>query len=172
MHRNRTMPNRDQGFTLVELLITLSLLAIVANIAVPAFEGLIVRNRQQALMEQVAAVLNNARAEAILRHRTVEICGSSDGETCSASWSSGWLVRTLDDQILHLTRLPSHDALRWSGFQQGISFHTDGSSPISNGRFYQCHKQKVVWQLILNRQGRLRPATATENTDKASLCSP
>ena len=79
------MPNKDQGFTLVELLITLALLAIVANIAVPAFDGLITRNRQQALMEQVASVLNNARAEAILQRRMIEVCGSSDGKTCSAS---------------------------------------------------------------------------------------
>lgn len=166
------MPNKDQGFTLVELLITLALLAIVANIAVPAFDGLITRNRQQALMEQVTSVLNSARAEAILQRRMIEVCGSSDGKTCSASWSSGWLVRTSDHRILQLTQLPSHDALRWSGFQQGIRFHNNGSSPISNGRFYQCHKQKVAWQLVLNRQGRLRQATAAENTDKASLCSP
>ncbi len=166
------MANRNQGFTLVELMITLTLLAIVANIVVPAFDSLITRNRQQALMEQVAAVLSNARAEAILQRRTIEICGSSDGKTCSPSWANGWLVRVPNGRVMQITQLPSHDTLRWSGFQQTIRFHNNGSSPISNGRFYQCHKQKVAWQLVLNRQGRLRQATAAENTDKASLCSP
>ncbi|HBC24464.1 MAG TPA: fimbrial biogenesis protein FimT [Pseudomonas sp.] len=165
------MMNRDQGFTLVELMIALTLLAIVANIAVPAFDSLITRNRQQALMEQVAAVLNNARAEAILQRRTIEICGSSDGKTCSTSWAHGWLVRVPNGRVMQLTQLPSHDTLRWSGFQQTIRFHNNGSSPNSNGRFYQCHKQKVVWQLVLSRQGRLRQGTPAENADKASLCS-
>lgn len=166
------MLNRDQGFTLIELMITLALLAIVANIAVPALDGLLTRNRQQALMEQVESIINHARTEAILQRRTIEVCGSIDGKACSASWSNGWLVRASDGRVMQLTQLPSHDALRWSGFQQSIRFHNNGSSPISNGRFYQCHKQKVAWQLVLNRQGRLRQGTAAENTDKASLCSP
>jgi len=164
------MVNRDQGFTLVELMITLTLLAIVANIALPAVDTLMTRNRQQALMEQVAAVLNNARAEAILQRRTVEICGSSDGITCSASWANGWLVRVPGGRVMQLSQLPSHDALRWSGFQQTIRFHNNGSSPISNGRFYQCYKQKMAWQLVLSRQGRLRQGTSAENAEKASLC--
>ncbi len=164
------MPNKDQGFTLVELLITLALLAIVANIAVPAFDGLITRNRQQALMEQVEAILVNARADAILKRRTVEICGSADGQTCSNDWASGWLVRTSDNQLLQLTQLPTHDELRWSGFKQSIRFRDNGSSPTGNGRFYQCHKQQVVWQLILNRQGRLRQGTPAENSS-ADQCS-
>jgi len=165
------MPNKDQGFTLVELMVTLALLAVIANIAVPALEGLITRNRQQALMEQVASALNNARAEAILQRRAIEVCGSHDGKKCSADWSSGWLVRTSDGRILHRVQLPPHDALRWSGFQQSIKFDNNGSSPFSNGRFYQCHKQKVTWQLILSRQGRLRPGTTAEHIEKASLCS-
>lgn len=162
------MINQDQGFTLVELMITLALLAIVANIAVPAFDGLIVRNRQQALMEQVEKTLNNARADAVLKRRTVEICGSNNGENCSANWSDGWLVRA-SDKILHLTQLPTHDNLRWSGFQQSIRFRENGSTPTGNGRFYECHKQKVAWQLILNRQGRLRQGTPAENSS-ANLC--
>ena len=166
------MPNKAQGFTLVELMVTLALLAVIANIAVPALESLITRNRQQALMEQVASALNNARAQAILQRSIIEVCGSQDGKKCSADWSSGWLIRTSSGQILQHIQLPSHDALRWSGFQKSIRFHNNGSSPISNGRFYQCHKQKVAWQLILNRQGRLRQGTAVENADKASLCSP
>lgn len=163
------MPNGNQGFTLVELLITLALVAIVANIAVPAFEGLITRNRQQALMEQVETSLNKARTDAILKRRTVEICGSNNGQTCSANWASGWLVRTSDNQVLQLTQLPTHDNLRWSGFQQSIRFRDNGSSPTGNGRFYECHKQQVAWQLILNRQGRLRQGTPAENRS-ADLC--
>jgi type IV fimbrial biogenesis protein FimT len=169
--RTRTMPDRDQGFTLIELLITLALLAIVANIAVPAFESLIVRNRQQALMEQVQDVLHNARAEAVLKRRTLEICGSSDGQTCSADWSDGWLVRAADNQLLQLTQLTSHDELRWHGFQESIRFRDNGTSPTGNGRFYQCHKQIVTWQLVLSRQGRLRQGTSAENSS-ASLCNP
>ncbi|MEK0364443.1 GspH/FimT family pseudopilin [Pseudomonas sp. CBC3] len=157
------MPNKDQGFTLVELLITLALLIIVANIAVPAFDGLVTRNRQQSLMEQVESVLNSARAEAVLRRHTVEVCGSADGQTCSDDWASGWLVRTSDNQLLQLMQLPIHHELRWSGFQQSIRFRDNGSSPTGNGRFYQCDKQQVTWQLILNRQGRLRQGTPAEN---------
>ncbi|WP_407295138.1 GspH/FimT family protein [Stutzerimonas zhaodongensis] len=165
------MPDKDQGFTLIELLITLALLAIVANTAVPALEDLIVRNRQQALMEQLQVVLHNARTEAVLQRRTLEICGSNDGRTCSANWSDGWLVRTADNQLLQLTQLSSNDGLRWQGFQERIRFRDNGTSPTGNGRFYQCHKQTVTWQLILSRQGRLRRGSLAENS-KANLCAP
>jgi len=79
-------------------------------------------------------------------------------------------VRTSDNQLLQLTQLPTHDELRWSGFKQSIRFRDNGSSPTGNGRFYQCHKQQVVWQLILNRQGRLRQGTPAENSS-ADQCS-
>jgi len=165
------MPDKDQGFTVIELLITLALLAIVANTAVPALENFIVRNRQQALMEQVQVVLHNARAEAVLQRRTLEICGSNDGQTCSANWSDGWLVRSADNQLLQVTQLSSNDGLRWQGFQESIRFRDNGTSPTGNGRFYQCHKQTVTWQLILSRQGRLRRGTLAENSN-ANLCAP
>lgn len=164
------MTYQDQGFTLVELLITVALLAILANIAIPAFEGLVNRNRQQALLEQAESILNNARADAVLKRRTVEICGSSDGQTCSANWASGWLVQTLDDQVLQITQLTDQNDLRWEGFKRSIRFRDNGSSPTGNGRFYQCDDEKVAWQLILNRQGRLRRGTPSENTAKADLC--
>lgn len=165
------MPNRNQGFTLVELLITLTLLILTANIALPAFKGFIDHNRQQALMEQVDFVLNSARAEAVMRRRAIEVCGSSDGQICSSNWADGWLVRTSDGQILQTARLPTHDKLRWSGFQNSIRFRDNGSSPTGNGRFYQCLDEQIAWQLILNRQGRLRRSTQAENTSSTERCS-
>jgi type IV fimbrial biogenesis protein FimT len=164
------MPNRNQGFTLIELLITLSIVVIAIALAVPAMADFVARNRQQALMHEVQNALHNVRAQAIMQSRTIEICGSSDGQDCSASWGDGWLVRTLSGKILRLTQLASHDDLRWQGFGQSIRFHGNGTSPTGNGRFYQCHKSQVAWQLILSRQGRLRQGTATENANKSSLC--
>ncbi|MBF6615108.1 GspH/FimT family pseudopilin [Stutzerimonas stutzeri] len=167
------MMNRNQGFTLIELLITLSILTIVISIAVPAMADLIARNRQQVLLTQVQDAIQKARAKAVLHRQTVVLCGTEDTTSCSGSWVNGWMTRTeATDTILDVTQLAAADELRWSGFgDQRIRFYDNGTSPWSNGRFYQCYKQRVAWQLILSRQGRLRQGTAADNASKASLCT-
>tara|TARA_B100000745_G_C20066475_1_gene363988 strand:- start:322 stop:825 length:504 start_codon:yes stop_codon:yes gene_type:complete len=166
------MPNKDQGFTLVELLITISLIAIVCSIAVPALDNLIAYNRQQALLTQVQDAIQKARTEAVMRRRAIALCGTSDSATCSRDWSRGWLTLVEgNQQILNATQIPLADELRWSGFgDQRVLFIENGTTR-NNGRFYQCHKQRFAWQLILSRQGRLKLGTAADNASKASLCS-
>lgn len=166
------MPDKDQGFTLVELLITLSMLTILIAIAVPAMADLIARNRQQALLTQIQDTIQKARTKAVLHRQTVVICGSRDTIKCVSDWRNGWLTQTeTTGQVLTVTQLPAPDELRWSGFgDQRIRFYENGTSHSSNGRFYQCYRQRVAWQLILNRQGRLRQGTAADNASKAYLC--
>lgn len=166
------MPNKDQGFTLVELLITVSLLAIIYSIAVPALGNLIAYNRQQALLMQVQAAVQKARAKAVIQRRMIVLCGISDAVTCSLDWSRGWLtVAEGTQEILNVTEISLADELRWSGFgDQRVLFIENGTTR-NNGRFYQCYKQRIAWQLILNRQGRLKLGTAADNASKASLCS-
>ncbi|MCQ2031038.1 GspH/FimT family pseudopilin [Stutzerimonas zhaodongensis] len=158
------MADKDQGFTLVEVLIVIALLAIVVAVAVPALDDFIARNRQQTLMEQIETAMNNARADAVLRRRTIEICGSSNGQTCSGSWHTGLLVHSSsDNQLMSFTQLTSPSDIRWDGFGKSVRFYDNGSSPTSNGRIYLCHEQKVAWQLVLSRQGRLRRGSTIEN---------
>lgn len=164
------MANRNQGFTLIDLMVTLSVLSVVAAIAIPAFGNMIETSRQEALKDEVESTLHNARTQAVLRRRTIEICGSGDGATCSTNWADGWLVRTTTGQTLQLTQLPHHDELSWIGFSESIRFRDNGASPASNGRFYQCHGEQVAWQVVVSRQGRIRQASEAENAAQASLC--
>ncbi len=62
-------------------------------------------------------------------------------------------------------------SLQWAGFDKTIRFHPNGTSPTSNGRFYLCYRGGVAWQLILNRQGRVRPGTQKENNNLAAKCT-
>lgn len=61
------MSNRNQGFTLVELVITLAILGVIVSIAVPAVKTLITQNRQNALLKELWSAVQGARAAAIMR---------------------------------------------------------------------------------------------------------
>lgn len=78
--------NYQRAFTLVELCIVLALLAILAQIAVPAFHDFLERNQQQALYNQIARAVNHARAHAVTHRVRVELCGTLDGRSCSKDW--------------------------------------------------------------------------------------
>src|SRR5690606_4957613 len=165
------MPNKDQGFTLVELLITISLIAIISSMAMPALADLIAYNRQQALLTQVQDAIQKARSKAVLHRQTVVLCGSSDATSCSSDWSKGSLTLLEENQeVLDVTQLPTTDELCWSGFcNRRIHIYDNGTSPLSKGRYNQCHNQVVAWQLILSRQGRLKQGTSADNASRASL---
>lgn len=165
--------SKQRAFTLVEMFIVLALLAIFAQVAVPAFQDFIEANQQQALQEQIVRAVQNARTHAVTHRIQVELCGSRDGIVCHNDWSEGWLLREVKQTTpLHITRLDSSKKhLQWSGFQNKIQFHRNGNSPTGNGRFYSCHKQRISWQLVLNRQGRLRVASSSENEEETARCS-
>lgn len=93
------MTNRRQnaGFTLVELMVTMLLAAIVLSYGVPNFRTLILKNRQASQMNNFLTAMMLARSEAIKRHNDVTLCKSADGQTCVADngatgWQQGWIV--------------------------------------------------------------------------------
>jgi type IV fimbrial biogenesis protein FimT len=85
---------RVSGFTLIELIVTMAVLAIVVSIAAPSFTNMITNNRSAGLGGELVAAVNFARSEAIKRANHVAICPSTDGESCLTSddWANGWLI--------------------------------------------------------------------------------
>lgn len=85
---------RPRGFTLIELIVAMVLVAVLVALAAPAFQDLAVRNRVSTYAAQWMAVLNTVRAEAIKRNRQVSLCPSGNGLACdpSLTWGDGWLL--------------------------------------------------------------------------------
>lgn len=82
-----------RGFTLVELMITVAVLAVVAGLAAPLFAGVINGNRLTSTANEIAVGIQAARMEALRRGVRVTLCQSTNGTTCSntSPWQ-GWLV--------------------------------------------------------------------------------
>lgn len=86
-----------QGFTLVELMVTVAVLGILAMIAVPSMTSLINGGRLKEQTEEFVAAMQLARSEAIRRNARVTICPGA-GTSCSGStsWTS-WVVYGRDN---------------------------------------------------------------------------
>jgi type IV fimbrial biogenesis protein FimT len=84
----------DSGFTLLELIVGITIAAILTALTVPSFLKTVQTNRGVSDANAVLAVITLARSEAIKRDSTVTLCASTDGSTCStsASWDSGFLA--------------------------------------------------------------------------------
>lgn len=85
----------QKGMTLVELVVTLAVVAILASIAAPSLQDMVANNRLLALNNQLVSALNYARGEAVKRVYDVSLCvRNSDGSGCATSggFEKGWLV--------------------------------------------------------------------------------
>lgn len=67
------MPHSAKGFSLVELLIAVSLVGLLAAMAVPSFSRMIQNNRAETEVSDLQRALNYARLEAINRGMTIRI---------------------------------------------------------------------------------------------------
>lgn len=86
--------NASGGFTLVEAMMAITVMAILMAIAVPSFKDASLSSQLRASANDLAAGTYLARSEALKRNAVVTLCASSDGETCAASggWEQGWIV--------------------------------------------------------------------------------
>jgi type IV fimbrial biogenesis protein FimT len=95
LHNARDMRTAvpQQGFTLLELLVTISIAGILLGVAVPALGTFIRGSRISGAARNIVVDLAMARNEAVLRATAVSVCTSSDLATCTGSgWNSGRLV--------------------------------------------------------------------------------
>ena len=161
---------RNAGFTLIELVTTMSVLVILAGIAAPSFVAFLERQRASAAMNSLMTHMALARMSAISRNRRAVLCPSSNGDECETStdWSAGWMLfldddgnRTADasDEIIRVDLEPTSRHLRvisTTGRPQ-LRYLPDGRSAGANLTVSICNQDgELLGQVIVNNMGRPR----------------
>jgi len=97
-----TRIDRNKGFTLYELMVTLAVGAVIVSFGVPGFSSMVQNNRAVTHSNDLITALNLARSEATRRGVAIQLCSSTDGASCSGSndWSTGWIVRHPGGDVL------------------------------------------------------------------------
>ena len=92
---------RQQGFTLIELMVGLAILAILALLAAPTLSGFIGNTRIRSTADSIAHGIRQASVEAIKRNGCVEF-------VLVAGTGTGWELRSLDDCVAPTTSTVLH----------------------------------------------------------------
>jgi type IV fimbrial biogenesis protein FimT len=168
---------KQSGATLMELLVVLSIAAILVSTAIPGFSALIRSTRLSGATNDFIASLHLARSEAIKRNARTVLCPSATGAACAASggWHQGWLMfhdannnAVLDAGeavILARQALPAGFSLTGNtSVSKYISFVSTGAAKLVNGGFQAgtltlCNESEtaeMARQVILSSTGRPR----------------
>lgn len=156
-----------KGFTLLELLIVISIVGILASVAVPSFKSSLTKNKRSAESENIIRDINIARSEAIKRGQRVVLCtGDTSGCNNSTNWTNGWIAFVDEDknnnkgsseQILRIGELksPNFTLIGSTDIAHAIKFQADGLA-IATGTLTLCNGDdtNTAKALILSTSGK------------------
>jgi type IV fimbrial biogenesis protein FimT len=90
------------GFTLIELMITLAVFAVLLAVMVPSYNDMTLGSKLRSQANDLVAGAVLARSEAIKRNQSVTLCASSDGATCTGTWANGWIVTSSGGLVIQV----------------------------------------------------------------------
>jgi len=156
------------GHSLIELLVTLGMVAILAAAAGPSFAAWLLDLRRDATVSSSLHAIHMARQLAAVRGENVSLCGSRAGLTCSGltDWSGGLLVATDGNHARRSLPLGGNARLRSNRAE--IRF-TAGSGHASPATLTICDRRgpRAARTVIISRSGRPR---ATAPGEGVSAC--
>ena len=175
---------RNAGFTLVELILVLTICSILVAAAGPSFSQLVSNTRMTSGINSLVYSLNMARSEAVKRASRVVACKTQGSESCTntGKWSDGWLVFVdTNNNALHDSgepRLQVRQALKGDISLRGnlmvrnyIGYGPDGMARTSGGAFQMgtivtCDRRGLDSgkAIVINSAGRIRTVRAVKTS--------
>lgn len=176
------MECRIRGFTLLEAMTVMAIVAIAAAVGLPAFNGTLQRIRTATALNLLTSTLSSARSTAVLRRQTVSVCPSQDHHHCRSDgiWEDGWILFAdakktgqpgSDADILHVgAPLNCNLILRATAGRHRARYQQDGRSTGSTLTLSLCERNghRPLGQVILNNWGRSR---TVRNPPKDPTCA-
>lgn len=141
------MKKKNQGFTLIELMVVIAIVGVLMAIAGPAFGDFIKRQKIRSIVNEWQNSFFFAQREAMRLKRPLKMCATTDGATCKApngEYTQGWIIidernnnKILQDTIMSeqdglVMRLDGNDYLKANGFR----FLSNGRMQITGESAY------------------------------------
>lgn len=169
----------QRGFSLVELLVALSILSIISFIAIPSFNHLKQSYKANTTISQLANTLRIAKLTAINQGHNTIICPKPQEIKCSTDWSSDLVVftdlnqnRQLDQNESSKTFTAINDIsekILFNGHQGMVRFSSSGFPQGTFGTFTYCPsplKPEFIRSLIINMQGQIKNHNLNDHQKK------
>jgi type IV fimbrial biogenesis protein FimT len=170
------------GATVFELMVTLSIAAILLATAVPSYETFTNRQRMKAAVNGLHSDLLAARSQAVYRNAVVVACPGAPASGCvgGSKWTDGWIVyedSNGDRQFQEEENLLRHGqphgsvAIHSPANRPDVRFFPDGSTPGSNASIGLCGRggPQHARRLVISNIGRIRRDTFP--AVNAALCT-
>lgn len=139
---------RARGLTLIELMVTLSVLAILMVVAIPSFQSMIASSSLSTASNDLLTTFAQARSNAIRRGARVTVCKSADGAQCTTTgnWEQGWIMFNDDDHSTASATVDTGETITFAapaltnglvikGNLDYVSYAADGQSKLMSGGF-------------------------------------
>ncbi len=171
---------KQKGVTLIELMITMVMVALLASVAVPSFLDTVKSNRVTSNINKLTTTLNLARSEAIRRAGNITVCRSGNGTGCATSgaWTQGWIAfvdidgdgvveaADGDEVVLVNEALPGADTTLMASANAAdrVTFNSRGFAPGFSATFTLCDDRgnAEAKAVIISNTGRVQRAVDTD----------
>jgi len=162
---NKYMNKKQTGFTLVELLVTMAIAAILMSMAVPNYREFVMNNRMITATNDFVTTLAMARSEAVKRGQGVTICSSDDMATCTASdWNQGWIIMVTSSSELLRVHEPLDSAITLTNAASNTSIEYRPTGFLNGGAansFNLCDNRTGETGRQIDISGTGRPTNIT-----------
>lgn len=167
---------KQHGLSLLELLITLAVFAIVLSISVPGLQDLQRTNTLSSFSSELAHFIRFTRYQALANGKRTTMCPLDKSHNCTKLWQQEISIfedlngnRKLDpqDTLMKVLNIPQQIDLNWRGVGGGRSLHFNGRglTSISNGTFrIGVENSEKMRHVIVSRLGKVKIKKATQST--------
>lgn len=157
---------QQSGITLIELLVGMAIMGIILTVGLPSMKDMLVRSQVTAQINELSAVIQFARHNAINEQATSVLCPTTNFSTCTNNWDNPKMVftdadangiRGADEDMLAGTG-NILDTFDMTGPVGTISFQGNGSvaSPATLLLCHEDNEAKYARALIISLQGRVK----------------